>query len=245
GHARIDLETKMEVFVKDYWRPCVEGVEKEGDIYQKLRLHKVRNVATFYCGDNIWGQKTLAQDCGDSPYPLEGFEHYRMGLREVGRRLTEFKSTQELVHAIADAMEAHQDAFDKAKILHRDISVGNIVIKADGKGMLIDWDLSLDISHPQSSARRLKRTGTWQFISARLLISPSLPHELADDRESAFWVLLWVSLRYTNYNLSPDELARRLKMISSVPSRFATRKTPPFSLVPKPAKILRKLQLPS
>jgi len=121
------------------------------------------------------------------------------------------QSTQELLHSIAVAMEAYQDAFDKAKILHRDISVENI-IKADGKGMLIDWDLSLDLSHPRSSARRLKRTGTWQFIPARLLMAPSLVHELADDPESAFWVLLWLLLRYTEHNLSPDELADDLRM---------------------------------
>jgi hypothetical protein len=54
--------------------------------------------------------------------------------------------------------------------------------------------------------------GTWQFISARLLITPDLLHELADDRESAFWVLLWVVLRYTKHNLSPAKLAKRLKM---------------------------------
>jgi Fungal protein kinase len=101
----IDLETEMEVFVKDYWRRRAEGVEKEGDIYQKLHLHKVQNIATFYCGNDIQGQTTLTQDCGDFDDPVEGFEHYRMGLLEVGRRLTEFKSTQELVLAIADAME--------------------------------------------------------------------------------------------------------------------------------------------
>jgi len=33
-----------------------------------------------------------------------------------------------------------------------------------------------------------------------------------DDRESAFWVLFWVVLRYTKHNLSPAKLAKRLKM---------------------------------
>jgi RIO-like serine/threonine protein kinase len=36
---------------------------------------------------------------------------------------------------------AHKEALEKAGILHRDISVGNILITVDGRGLLIDWDL--------------------------------------------------------------------------------------------------------
>jgi hypothetical protein len=47
-------------------------------------------------------------------------------------------------------------------------------------------------------------------MSAVLLRSADHVHELADDRESAFWVLTWVLLRYTQHNLSPDDLAERM-----------------------------------
>ena len=40
---------------------------------------------------------------------------------------------------------AHQDAYVLG-ILHRDISVGNIVIY-EGKGWLIDWDMSKPVSN--------------------------------------------------------------------------------------------------
>ena len=36
---------------------------------------------------------------------------------------------------------AHSAAYEVAKILHRDISGGNILIDKDGNGMLIDWDM--------------------------------------------------------------------------------------------------------
>ena len=37
---------------------------------------------------------------------------------------------------------AHQDAWEKAHILHRDVSMGNILINVEtGTGFLNDWDL--------------------------------------------------------------------------------------------------------
>jgi RIO-like serine/threonine protein kinase len=37
---------------------------------------------------------------------------------------------------------AHTAAYNKARILHRDVSAGNILITDQGGGILIDWDLS-------------------------------------------------------------------------------------------------------
>jgi RIO-like serine/threonine protein kinase len=45
---------------------------------------------------------------------------------------------------------AHDAAYFKASILHRDISVGNILIDEDGDGFLIDWDLCIGISDDPS-----------------------------------------------------------------------------------------------
>ena len=37
---------------------------------------------------------------------------------------------------------AHRDAYERAEILHRDISDNNIMIGEDGHGLLTDWDCS-------------------------------------------------------------------------------------------------------
>jgi hypothetical protein len=109
-----DLESKTHAFVKDYWTPDVEGLELNvGGIYRKLRQHSnVQNIATFYCGIDIRSQATITQSCGDQadgpPQALEGSQHYRMALLDVGRPLTMFKSTCEMINAIADAMEGKQ-----------------------------------------------------------------------------------------------------------------------------------------
>ena len=53
-------------------------------------------------------------------------------------------------------------------------------------------------------------------MSAILLRNADHVHELADDRESAFWVLTWVLLRYTQHNLSPDDLAERMSIFDEM-----------------------------
>jgi serine/threonine-protein kinase RIO1 len=52
-------------------------------------------------------------------------------------------------------LPAHQHACKDANILHRDISIGNIIVY-QGEGLLIDWELSCDLSNDQ--ARVLERT---------------------------------------------------------------------------------------
>ncbi|KAH7921265.1 hypothetical protein BV22DRAFT_1096760 [Leucogyrophana mollusca] len=139
------------------------------------------------------------------------YVHYRMALGVVGRELTTFKSTRELVIALSDAVEAHMHAYEDAGILHRDIRVGNIILRNDGTGgLLIDWDICkpLDIV----SRRRHDRTGTWQFMAAALLRNPQKPHELQDDLESFLHVLTWSVIRCYPSNLDAVERGTYLRL---------------------------------
>ncbi|KAI9462187.1 hypothetical protein F5148DRAFT_954380, partial [Russula earlei] len=69
-------------------------------------------------------------------------DNYQLVLNTLGQPLSTFGSTWELCQVIRDAMIAHTDAYDKAKILHRDVSAGNILIAPDRSGLLINWDMS-------------------------------------------------------------------------------------------------------
>ncbi|KAK0496639.1 hypothetical protein EDD18DRAFT_1163177 [Armillaria luteobubalina] len=102
-------------------------------------------------------------------------------------------------------MKAHQVAFHRAFILHRDISVGNIMITSNHRGFLIDWDHCVILTN-RGADKHVGRTGTWQFMSARLLASFGNMHTIVDDRESSPWVLLYVALRYTPNSLQPATL---------------------------------------
>ena len=54
---------------------------------------------------------------------------------------------------------AHADAYNKARILHRDISARNILISDNGTGILIDWDLSKKVEdNPDARPGRYSRT---------------------------------------------------------------------------------------
>jgi len=50
---------------------------------------------------------------------------------------------------------AHRDAYSKARILHRDVSAGNILITEKGGGILIDWDLSKKVKEYAEPKPRL------------------------------------------------------------------------------------------
>lgn len=89
-------------------------------------------------------------------------------------------------------------------------------------GMLIDWDLAKffkslnqatqpmrSVSLHADPALALALTflqGTWQFMSARLLLSPGKKNEVADDIESFIHVFRWMCLRFYQTSLATDEL---------------------------------------
>lgn len=54
-------------------------------------------------------------------------------------------------------LPAHTEAVDNARILHRDISIGNVII-SDRGGLLIDWDLSKDVDDLANISRQPYRT---------------------------------------------------------------------------------------
>ncbi|KAI5116676.1 hypothetical protein M0805_003317 [Coniferiporia weirii] len=147
---------------------------------------------------------------GDSRRKMHCYVHYRLVLGVVGRDLSGFKSTKEMITAIKDAIIAHGAAYE-AGILHSDISVGNIMISRDGRGLLIDWDLAKPLD--EGGGTRFGRTGTWQFISAALLRNPTTKqHTYADDLESFLHVTTYMCLLYTKSSYSPEAVSQYMSI---------------------------------
>ncbi|KAI0291947.1 hypothetical protein B0F90DRAFT_304810 [Multifurca ochricompacta] len=215
GYIAYEVASANLVYVKDFWRTNLPGIQKEGDVYRELNAAQVPCIAKFGLGGDVplspkhsnvslfTPQRTRTQDylqgsegghdwCPGRP-SANPFVHYRLVLETLGRPLNRFKSTRQLCEVIRDAIIAHSAAYERTGMLHRDVSAGNILIGEDGRGILIDWDLSKRVTKGvEEKARQHSRTGTWQFISIWRLLDPSCrPHEVSDDLESFFWVLLY------------------------------------------------------
>ncbi|KAI1124970.1 serine/threonine-protein kinase Sgk2 [Nemania abortiva] len=109
----------------------------------------------------------------------------------VGRTIDRFKTTKELLESMRDAIRAHQSLYITGNILHRDISLQNIIITepetADGfKGMLIDLDMAIVGDNGLAT----------DWAGTLLFLAVEVHHQVAQtyrhDLESFFYVLLWL-----------------------------------------------------
>ncbi|KAA1467113.1 hypothetical protein DENSPDRAFT_832091 [Dentipellis sp. KUC8613] len=221
GYIAMDMEKKDRVWLKDSWRIDTPEMPKEFQVYEKLHAAHVSNIPECRCGGDIGEQKTRTHTFQDSTWRcgkhrVMPHHHYRLALQViVGRPLYKYKSTKELCTVILDALIALGEAYSLAHILHRDVSGGNVLITEDGKGVLIDWDLSKEVE-TANTARLDWRTGTWRFMSIAILRQrpKKMIHEHCDDLESIFWLLVFHALRYQpSVAKELDELDADLKEI--------------------------------
>jgi hypothetical protein len=119
--------------------------------------------------------------------------HTRLVIAPVGLSLLQFASYTELLTTLRDAITGHQHMYTVHHILHRDVSVNNIIITAS-TGVLIDFDLAIDTTRDGSSGAT-HRTGTFDFM-ARGVLEGDVPHTPLHDLESFFYVLLWLCIYY-------------------------------------------------
>jgi hypothetical protein len=167
----------------------------------------------------------------------------------------------------SDSTIGHQNLLQEKKILHRDISTGNVLITEDeNEGFLIDLDHAIRVDRERPSGAK-GRTGTRAFMSIGLLLQwdkeSKLPHSFMDDLESMFWLLFWICVHYsgprgshvgsTEYEewnfLSPGKLAGGKAGLISNEQDFLDRINPDFTdyyapLVPW-INTLRRVVFPS
>ncbi|KAK7434918.1 hypothetical protein VKT23_019921 [Stygiomarasmius scandens] len=195
------------VLLKDSWRVASKKIFAEGEVYAVLKANGVCHVPTCLRAGDVNPSSATQCTLTDTK---QSRTHYRLVLREVCRgNITRFNDTKELIRVLCDGLIAHHDALKKCKLLHRDISAGNLLITPSGRGLLADWELCKFVPH-LGEPRQTERTGTWQFISAALLKAAPACHTVKDDLESFFHVLGWTALQYTQHGLQPNALSWRL-----------------------------------
>ncbi|KAL1633268.1 hypothetical protein SLS58_011157 [Diplodia intermedia] len=120
--------------------------------------------------------------------------HRRVVMRDVGKNLYHASSLRAMLTGLLGGLKGHESLVAKAGILHRDISIGNVMLNdAEDDGFLIDVDLAIKMDREEASGAPSK-TGTKVFMAIGALKGD--PHLDLHDKESFFWLLLWISTHW-------------------------------------------------
>jgi len=116
GFVAMSVETKRLVFLKDSWRPDVDGVKAEGYWYGVLRQRRAKHIGAFSHGSDVYGTKNFIR-CKDKKqrtlthlYAREhggldtvmGYIHYRVVQPELYLELEMFRSSKHLTSIMLD-----------------------------------------------------------------------------------------------------------------------------------------------
>ncbi|CDO76373.1 hypothetical protein BN946_scf185011.g37 [Trametes cinnabarina] len=150
--------------------------------------------------------------------------HYRIVVQDVCLPFSSIRSSKQLVQLLRDCIQTHAIAYEQHRLLHRDVSAGNLIIqpslssavdangmkKVEWHGIITDWELAKTVpaqgehslTKPQERPRQPERTGTWQFMSVAYVQNhPRWAVSVADELESFFHVMLFYAVRLFHHNV--------------------------------------------
>ncbi|KAL7957767.1 hypothetical protein V8C34DRAFT_284739 [Trichoderma compactum] len=124
--------------------------------------------------------------------------HRRLILQSYGKRIHEASSPSALLAGLEACINGHESLRREAGLLHRDISINNLMINEEEedpsqRGFLIDLDLAIKETRASASGAK-KKTGTRAFMAIGAL--RGVQHSFMHDLESFFWVLYWICIHY-------------------------------------------------
>ncbi|KAJ2853871.1 hypothetical protein GGI22_004701, partial [Coemansia erecta] len=202
----------------------LDGVDTVRDMYPKLssecssgRVHlKSPGSEDWYedtfktvLGKSVWEQLRKAAK-KKSGKDLALRVHKRVFTHGIGSPIKFVESVPELIIVAADVMRCHSEIVSKCSILHRDLSMGNMLVRRDSSGaahgMIIDFDHAISMGS-RDGAPRAERSGTMQFMSCRNLESSQLHPSPLDDWESMLYILCWAGTFGWSTNTSPPDKA--------------------------------------
>ncbi|KAJ3996298.1 hypothetical protein F5050DRAFT_1902836 [Lentinula boryana] len=109
------------------------------------------------------------------------------------------------------SISGHHWVWKYPRILHRDISQGNIMVREkNGKkyGVLNDWDLAIWLDNKRDGPTSRFRTGTRPYMAHKQhSVKWKGPHRYRHDMESIFYAILLLACLYSR----PDEKRRHPK----------------------------------
>ncbi|KAI0967699.1 FunK1 protein kinase [Xylaria arbuscula] len=248
-----------------------EEIESTANLRRGLRWGRHRKFAKMQClrkrSGNIEGQQqeVTCNTDGLIEYTEETDNLFQNRIlacvvtSPVGRPLYTFQSLLELIQVFRDTIKCHRSLCYNAKILHQDISPGNMIIldgQDEGKpqGILIDLDSAIELA--EEAGTEFDITGTRPFMAIGVLKSER--HTYRHDLESFLYVFLWTII--TNHTENPPETSKLRQWSSGDWDELAVRKsldmdqvgfqtileefTPEFSSLKPLAESLRQVLFP-
>jgi len=153
--------------------------------------------------------------------------HASLVLETYGETLysrLEFLTPDLLVQVLGDCINTHWECFDKALILHGDITLHNILVLPEGSALTgsststivgcpidLDYSYKLDENHQVLPSQRYTRSGAPAFICPWLLAQDRRPQRsYRTDLDSFFWCFLYCA----TYAGNRDKTARVLDFLN-------------------------------
>ncbi|KAF5340959.1 hypothetical protein D9611_006034 [Ephemerocybe angulata] len=188
--------TGKKVIIKDAWRTADQTPESEY-LTAARGIDGIVQMLSYqdFCAQtkDFWPKYRSKSPCN------------RVKLRIVeefyGSNVSDFTTAAQFVAALKDAISAHAELLRKRRVLHRDISIQNILFmdmdSNDHEGrrsVLIDFDMAVWVSQGISTNVVDARKGTRMYQSIAALRStdsnnqPPPLHTYLDDLESFFYV---------------------------------------------------------
>lgn len=124
--------------------------------------------------------------------------HRRLILQSYGKRIYEASTPKALLAGLEACINGHESLRREAGLLHRDISINNLIINEEDedpsqRGFLIDLDLAIKETGTDASGAK-RKTGTRAFMA--IVALRGAEHSFMHDLESFFWVLYWICVHY-------------------------------------------------
>ncbi|PCH36482.1 hypothetical protein WOLCODRAFT_146289 [Wolfiporia cocos MD-104 SS10] len=195
----------------DTW--CVDSKKAitERQVYERPLKHKVAYIATPISGGDVYSgtqvQQTRTQEFNGS---TTARIHHRLIVRGIHRKLEDLSEAYAMVYHTFEAVKIHDEAYTKARVIYRDVSLHNVLVDDDPpdgrvdrdgnkipRAFLNDWDLAKFADDMNAEPMQKSRSGTWQFMSALLLQDPTKKHEISDDLESFVYIIYYLAVRFS------------------------------------------------
>ncbi|KAL2041528.1 hypothetical protein N7G274_005910 [Stereocaulon virgatum] len=204
---RLLYEPESLVSASESPTKAVAGRGRNQGQSQSPRLSQKRSSSTAQMTPRASSKRSCSSfESWKSGSPIHNRVHRRVITRDFGKPLYEASCPAVLITGLIGAIKGHESLLN-AGILHRDVSIGNIMLTEDeDDGFLIDYDLATRTSNDRASGVPSK-TGTKIFMAIGALLGE--PHSFMHDLESFFWVLFWICIHYEGRN-EKGEVKRRI-----------------------------------